>query len=102
MMLLYTFLSSLRSSSGEDNSDDEAVEAKSFGENKDEDHSDVDVFLGVGADTSVTDDSNAKSSSEGWESTAKTSSQVSVAQEGSVGGGDGGDWATGRGSSFLD
>ena len=78
----------MQSSSREDNSDDEAVEAKSFGENKDEDHSDVDVFLGVGTDTGVTDNTNAESSSEGGETTAKTAGQVFVAQEGAIKGGD--------------
>jgi len=74
----------LQPSSREDDGDDEAVEAKSFGENEDEDHSDVDVFLGVGADTSITDNSNAETSSECGESTAKTTSQVFVCSVGVV------------------
>lgn len=89
----------MQPSSREDDGDDEAVEAKSFGENEDEDHSDVNVFLGVGADTSITDNTNAETGSEGGESTAETTGQVLVALVGTVVGDDGAGDDTGGVSS---
>ena len=54
----------LYSSSCKDNGDDETVEAESFGENKDENHSDVDIFLSVGSDTCVSNNSDSKTGGE--------------------------------------
>lgn len=64
---------------GEHNGDDETVETESFTENEDQDHTDVDVLLGVGTHTSVTDDADGETSGKGGETTAETGSEVLVA-----------------------
>jgi len=50
------------SSGGKDDSDDEAVKGKSLGEDHHKDKGDQDISLGVTTDTSITDDTNAKTS----------------------------------------
>lgn len=72
------YRSSADGGGGEDDSYNQSVKAESLSENKDENHSDVDVLLGVGAYTSITDNSNAESGSEGGETTAKSTSEMSV------------------------
>ena len=69
---------------GEDNGHNQSVETERLSENENEDHSNVDVFLGVGAHTGITDNSNAKAGSEGGETAAKTTGQVLVAEVGGV------------------
>lgn len=65
--------------SRENDSNDKSVKSKGFSENKDEDHTNVDVFLGVGTDTGVTDDTDSESSSESGETTTESSSEMLVA-----------------------
>jgi len=63
---------------GEDDGDDKSVESESLSENEDQDHSDEDIFLGVCAHTSVTNDTDGETSSEGRESAAKAGGQMLV------------------------
>lgn len=68
-----------RSSLGEDDGDDHAIEAERLTEDEDEDHADEDfLLLGVGADTSVTDDADGETSCEGGETASETGGQVLV------------------------
>lgn len=64
-------------SDGKDEANNEAVETKSLSEDEHEDHADEELLLlGVGADTSVTDDTNAHTGSEGRETSGETGSKV--------------------------
>ena len=45
---------------GKDDRDNETVQSESLAENEDKDHTNVNIFLSVGSDTSVTDHSNGK------------------------------------------
>jgi len=89
------------SGGGQDDSHDKAIKSQSLGENQDEDHADIDVFLSVCAYTGVTDNSNAKSSSECREATAESASEMFVSVEVGVFGLDG-PAAHGRGLSVDD
>lgn len=56
----------------EDNGDDHAIEAEGLTEDEDEDHADEDfLLLSVGADTSVTDDTDSESSCKGRETASQ-------------------------------
>ena len=69
----------VRSSLGEDDGDDHAIEAERLTENEDENHADEDfLLLSVCADTSVTDDADGKTSCEGGEAASQTGGQVFV------------------------
>ena len=72
-----------RSQGCSDNHDDgnnQTVETNSLSENEDKDHTNEDaISLGVGSDTSVTGDTNSKTSSEGRETAGKASTEVLVA-----------------------
>ena len=57
-----------------------AIESKRFGENENEDHTHVDVFLRVCTHACVTHNANAQACSQGRQTAAKTSSQVSVTE----------------------
>ena len=75
----------VRSSLREDNGDDHAIEAESLTEDEDEDHADEDfLLLSVGADTSVTDDTDSESSCKGRETASQAWGQVSIALAESV------------------
>ena len=68
------------SSLREDNGDDHAIETEGLSEDENEDHADEDfLLLSVGADTSVTDDTNGETSCEGGETASQAWGQVSVA-----------------------
>ena len=64
--------------------DNQTVQTKRLSEDKNKDDSDVDVFLGVSTDTCITSDANAETGSEGWETAAKSRSEMLVAVEGTV------------------
>lgn len=63
------------SSGGKHDGDNEAVKGESLGEDHHKDKSDQDISLGVSTDTGVTDDTNAKASGEGGETTAEASAE---------------------------
>jgi len=69
---------------GKDNSDNKSVETKSLTENKDKNHTDVDVLLGVSADTGITSDTKAESGSKGGKTAAEASGEMLVAVVGTV------------------
>ena len=73
----------------QDDRDNKAVKTKSFGENEDEDHADEDVFVGIAAHASVTDETDGEASSQGWKTDAKAGCQVLEAGGNGVGGRDG-------------
>ena len=65
----------------EDNGNDHAIEAEGLTEDENEDHADEDfLLLSVGADTSVTDDTDSESSCKGRETASQAWGQVSVAR----------------------
>lgn len=69
----------VRSSLGEDNGDDHAIEAERLTEDENKDHADEDfLLLSVGADTSITDDTNSETSCERGETASQTGGQVPV------------------------
>ena len=67
-------VSALRKNDG----NNESVKTESFSEDQDKDHTNEDVFLGVGADTSVTDNTNGEASSQGGETDAQAGSEEFV------------------------
>ena len=70
-------------SDNHDDGNDQTVETNSLSENEDKDHADEDaVSLGVGSDTSVTGDTDSKTSSEGRETASKAGTEVLVAVRG--------------------
>ena len=71
----------LDAGASEDDGDNQSVETESLSENKDENHADVDVLLGVGAYTSITYNTNAETGAEGGKAAAESASQVLVAVE---------------------
>ena len=87
---------------GKDNGDNKTVESKSLTENEDENHTDVNVLLGVGAHTGITSDTEAESGSEGGETAAQASGEVTVAVVAVVGpaGADGDSGSSGSGSGL--
>ncbi len=56
----------------QDDGDNQAVQTESFAENKYEDHTDVDILLGVSTDTSITSDTEGQAGSEGGQAAAET------------------------------
>ena len=69
---------------GENDGNNQTVETESLSENEDEDHTNVDVFLGVSTNTSVTGNTDSETGGEGGETAAKTGSEVLVAVVGGV------------------
>ena len=69
---------------GENDGDNQTVQTESLSENEDENHTDVDVLLGVSTDTGVTGNTDSETSGEGGETAAKTGSEVLVAVVGGV------------------
>lgn len=67
-----------RSSRGKHDGDNEAVKGKSLSEDHHKNEGDQDISLSVTTDTSISDDTNAKSSGEGRESTAEAGAKLSV------------------------
>jgi hypothetical protein len=68
-----------------DEADDETVEGKSLSENENKNHTDEETrLLRVGADTSITDNTNRHSGGETRETDSETSTEVSEALEGGV------------------
>ena len=66
---------------GEDNSSNESVKGEGLSENHHKNNSNHDISLGVSTDSSVSNNTNAKSRGERWETTAKTSWKVLVGLE---------------------
>ena len=62
----------------EDNGDNEAVKGESLSEDHHKNESDQDISLSVTTDTSITDDTDAKSGGERGESTAQASAELLV------------------------
>jgi hypothetical protein len=63
----------------EDNGDDHAIETEGLTEDENKNHADEDLLLlSVGSNTSVTDDTNCETGSEGRETTSKTGGEVLV------------------------
>lgn len=63
----------------ENNGDDHAIETEGLTEDENEDHADEDLLLlSVGSDTSVTDNTNSETSSEGGETASQTGGEVLV------------------------
>jgi hypothetical protein len=50
---------------GQDNGNNQSVETESLAENENKDNTNIDIFLSVGTDTSVTSNTEGKASSEG-------------------------------------
>ena len=71
---LVSSLSSLR----KNDSNDEAVKTESLSEDQDKDHTNEDVFLSIGTDTSITDNTNSEASSQGGEADAQAGGQKFV------------------------
>lgn len=69
---------------GENDWNNQTVETKSLSENEDEDHTNIDVLLGVSTDTSVTGNTDSETGGEGGKTAAKTGSEVLVAVVGGV------------------
>lgn len=69
------------SSSGEDDSDNEAIKGEGFSENHHEDDGDHDISLGISTDTSVSNNSNTESWCKSWESTTEAWGEVLVGVE---------------------
>ena len=67
-----------RSSRGKYDGDNEAVKGESLSEDHHKNEGDQDISLSVTTDTSISDDTNAKSSGEGRESTAEAGAKLSV------------------------
>ena len=74
-------VSALRKNDG----DNEAIKTKGFGEDQNKDHTNEDVFLGVGTDTGITDDTDGEASGQGGETDAEAGSQEFVSILGSEG-----------------
>jgi hypothetical protein len=74
---------------GENDWDNQTVETESLSENEDQNHTDVDILLGVGTDTGITGDTDGETGGEGGETAAKTGSEMLVAVVGRVGPGAG-------------
>ena len=68
---------------GKDDGNDKAVETKGFSEDQDKDHTNEDVFLGVGTHTSITDDTDGETGSQGGQTDTEAGSQELVALVGS-------------------
>ncbi len=63
----------------EDNGDDHAIETEGLTEDENKNHADEDLLLlSVGSNTSVTDDTNSETSSEGGETASQTGGEVLV------------------------
>ena len=63
---------------GEHDSDDEAIEGERLGEDHHKNQGNKDISLGVSTDTGVTNDTNAKASSQVGETAAKASAELLV------------------------
>ena len=68
-----------RSSRGKNDSDNESVKGESLCEDHHKNKGDQDISLSVSTDTGITDDTNAKTSSEGGETAAQARSESLVA-----------------------
>jgi predicted metal-dependent peptidase len=67
---------------GQNESNNQTVETKSFAENENQNHADEQLgLLTVGAHTSVTDNADSETGSQSRETTRKTGSQVGKAVE---------------------
>ena len=71
---------------GEQDSNDETVESKSFGEDQDEDHADEQLgLLRVGPDAGVADDADGHAGGEAGDAAGESGGEVHVAVEKVVG-----------------
>jgi hypothetical protein len=68
-----------RSALGEHDGDNESVKGESLSEDHHENKGDQDIPLGVSTNTGVTDDTDAKTSSEGGETTAEAGTERLIA-----------------------
>lgn len=63
----------------QDDGDDHAIETEGLSEDENEDHADEDLLLlGVGSNTSITDDTNSETSSERGETASQTGGEVLI------------------------
>jgi len=72
------FCDSLCSTGGKDDGGNESVKSESLSEDHHKNDGNHNISLGVSTDTGVTDNSNAESSGEGGETTAKSSGELLV------------------------
>lgn len=71
----------------QDDGDDHAIETEGLSEDENEDHADEDLLLlGVGSNTSITDDTNSETSCERGETAGQTGGEMLVSLGISVGG----------------
>ena len=80
----YGSLDVVRGEGGQNDRDNQTVQTEGFGENQDQDHTDVDVLLSVGAHTGIASHADGETCSEGGETAAKAGSEVLVAIVGGV------------------